>query len=417
MSTRTNSMESAMPGWRQFAVTAFLVLFGAVVSLVLFWAAYSWEMRSIRRDFDALADARCKEVSNALQETATLLDFIDNVFIIAPQVNDPSFAGYLHYLGKILEADRFRHPEIVSLIWAPRVSGAERAAYEQAAKAAIDARFQIGKIDTSGDSGATEKPAEHFPIYLCVAAQGNHDNLGEDITLDPAAREVVRRSADTGIPLALAPIKLSTGARGDFGYRIYQPLYNANVPGEPQDRRQSLTGFLCVDLDVGRLIDNAMKNIKPVGIDFQIYENNGGTPVILYRHSSRLTSPSAAEDRNHKELESNWTTEFFGRKLQIRCRTSPAFWVGRTIWQPWVVLCGGLALTLLGAGYQFKLAFQTRAVERAVTKRIAKLNEEIVQRQKAQWQRSAKPSLAEMSDGELQKTAVSAKIGDDDAIQ
>ena len=45
-----------------------------------------------------------------------------------------------------------------------------------------------------------------------------------------------------------------------------------------------------------------------------------------------------------KPLES--PAVFFGRKLSLECRATEAFWAKRTIWQPWVVLCGGLALTL-----------------------------------------------------------------------
>lgn len=416
MSTGTNRTESIMPQWRQFAPTAFLAVLGVVVSAVLFWAAYSWEMRSVRRDFDALADARCKEVSNAFKETATLLDFMDDVFVIAPRVDDPSFAGYLRYLTKLLEEDRNRHPEIISIIWAPRVSGGDRAAYEQAAQAAIDARFQIGKVNASVSTEADEGPSEQFPIYLRVAAKGDSGNLGEDMTIDPAAREIIRRSRDTGLPLAIAPIKIPNEA-GDLGYRVFQPLYHADDSGKISDRDKSLVGFLCLDLDIDKLVAKAMMNIKPVGIDFQVCDVTEGKSAVLYRHSSRLSDPVTAGDAGLKELESNYTTEYFGRKVSIQCNSSQAFWAGRTIWQPWVVLLGGIAFTLVAAGYQINLAFRARAVDQAVTKRIARMQKEIEQRQQPDWQWKSKQSLTELTSGELRETAATADKNIDDGGQ
>jgi CHASE1-domain containing sensor protein len=417
MSIHQNRLESAVPRWRYFAPTAILLILGVVVSVALFWAAYSWEMRSIRRSFDELAEDRCKEVSNEFQEVATLLDFTDNVFQIRPRVTNSAFVGYLRYLTKLLEEDRHRHPEICSLMWAPRVPVAERSVYEQAARAAFDSQFQIGKPDASGNTEPAAQLSEYFPIYLRVAEKPAHDNLGEDLALDPAAWKVMKQAQDYGVSLAIAPIKMSADAGGGLGYRIFQPLYNTDNPGDARERRQTNAGFLCLDLDVSRLIGKAMMHIQPEGIDFWVCDDTDGNSVTLCRHLSRLTSPSTAGDESRNELESSWSSEFFGRKVSIHCRSSMAFWAGRTIWQPWLVLCGGLALTLIGAGYQFNIAFHARAVERAVNKRIARLYKEIDQRHQADRLWDPNPSRPESTSGEVHGTVVATDTTDGDSEQ
>jgi CHASE1-domain containing sensor protein len=163
MSASQNRSESIVSRWHKITPTALLAVLGVIVSLLLFWAAYSWEMQSVRRDFNALADARCKEVSNAFQETAKLVDFMDNVFMVAPRVGTHAFAEYLQSLKKLMDEDRSHHPEINCVIWAPRVSRSERAAYEQSAKTAFGSNLQIGDPAGAGNTNAAAPVRRAFP--------------------------------------------------------------------------------------------------------------------------------------------------------------------------------------------------------------------------------------------------------------
>lgn len=54
----------------------------------------------------------------------------------------------------------------------------------------------------------------------------------------------------------------------------------------------------------------------------------------------------------------------------MRSFSTPEFWSGRTVWQPWVLLCGGLILTLTLVVYRISLAMRAEAVERTVSARM-----------------------------------------------
>ena len=56
---------------------------GAALSVGLFLLAHFAEQRSIRRDFDSLADHRFRASDAMFRESAKLLNFMDNVFLIA----------------------------------------------------------------------------------------------------------------------------------------------------------------------------------------------------------------------------------------------------------------------------------------------------------------------------------------------
>ena len=121
------------------------------------------------------------------------------------------------------------------------------------------------------------------------------------------------------------------------------------------------------------MVESALKDIAPVGIEIAVSDDTDARPVTVCRHSSRVQSPEGATDREESSgaLESTWPTDFFGRKLALRCGATEAFYARRTIWQPWVLLCGGLALTFAGVGHQISRALRACAIERAVTTRLA----------------------------------------------
>lgn len=384
MSTQETCSVFSAPWCRRYASTALLSVVGVAISLSVFYTAYFWERRSIRREFDSLAEDRFHAISNKVDDSASLLHFADNVLLVGPRSDSHEFSHYVSSLAAVLKADLSRYPAVRSMIWMPRVSNSERAAYERAARTAFDPTFQFKEPGTSADAGSGRLLEEDFPSFLCIATKPNSDQSCKNSARDAADWKVMQRAIDTGLTFASPPISLSSGSKGPLGYRLFQPLYQGDA-GDIASRRQSITGFLCVDLDICESVAKAFKNISPVGIDVWVYDDTDAEDVNICRHTSRLNSSliDGGEQGVGNELESTSTMEFFGRKLVLRCCSTPAFWGGRTIWQPWVLLCVGLALTLTGAGYRLSLAFHAAAIEQTVAMRIAAVCQDFEQRQKA----------------------------------
>ena len=93
---------------------------------------------------------------------------------------------------------------------------------------------------------------------------------------------------------------MSEDSNDRFGYRVFQPLYYGGDPGDTASRRETSAGFLCVDLDVGKLVDKAFGDLQPVGIDVGVYDDNDANSVIICQHTSRLKSPETG--RNGQDL-------------------------------------------------------------------------------------------------------------------
>lgn len=376
MSPQNNGSNHPV-SYGQYLPVALVAIVGAVVSLGVFYAAYSWEHRTVRQEFDSLADARFRAVENMIDGTAKLLSFTDDVFQVGPHVDSTEFPYYISSLKALLERDLAGHLDLNGLTWVPRVLPDDRAAYERAAQAVIDPHFQLQKPDTSADKGKDAQPADCYPCYLSLGKTALHSRLGEDLASDPAMWKVMQQARDTGAILASTPMKLADDAE-QLGYRVFVPIYAGEVPANTEARRTAIAGFLCVDLAVGELIDLAFAKVTPVGIELLLIDETDTPHVDVCRHFSRIQSSTACADADSSsgELESNFPADLFGRKLLLRCASTSIFWQRRTMWEPWVLLFGGLIVTVVGAVYQLKLAYHSSHIERVVSSRLAAIQRE-----------------------------------------
>lgn len=361
--------------------TLLVAAVGVTASLAIFFAAYFLELRSIRESFDSLADDRFHACDTMFGESSKLLGFMDNVFLVGPKATSPEFPEYVRSLKAFLEGDLSRHLSVHGITWVPRVPYAERAAYERAAQAAFDPVYRIdGK--SSADKKANGKREDSYPSFLSLGKTTLRDHPGKDLSRDPATWAVMQEACESGEAVATAPIEMSSDSKDRLGYRVFQPLYSNGNAKTAEQRRQACIGFMCLDLDIGVMVDNALRETKPVGIELLVYDGANGNRVAVYRHASRLRSADGNKTGQDETggLKSPDTSEFFGRKVLLLSQATAAFWASHPIWQPWVVLCAGLALTLAMAAHRYNVTLRSSVIERVVSSRLAAIQNEAARR-------------------------------------
>jgi CHASE1-domain containing sensor protein len=385
MSTHTES-SNLLTRYRQYVPAALVAIAGVLVTLGIFLTAYSWERRTIDQEFRSLAEDRFHAIDNMVAATSRLLHFTDNVFQVGPRPDSTEFPRYVGAVKRLLEHDLKGRLELSGLAWTPRVSPGERAAYERAAQAVLDPGFRLRTTNASAEKDQKLQSADCFPSYLCLGQTPLRGKLGENVALDPAIWELMQRACDADSIVAGAPLRLGGKTDGRLGYRIIKPLYTEDDQPDVAARRKNNTGFLCLDLVVSELVDIAFKNVAPVGIQVDWVDVTDKSPIEVYQHMSRLDPSTVCEGGGCRsaELEATWTTDFFGRKLLLRCSSDRAFSGRRNIWEPWILLIGGLALTLLGAAHRFAVAYHNVSVERVVTTRLAAIQHEAEQRRQVE---------------------------------
>jgi CHASE1-domain containing sensor protein len=379
MSAEKNHSAFALLTSRHGALALLAAVVGIALSVAISLLAYSWEMHSIQQNFRSLADDRFHATDSMLRESMQVINFMDNVFLIAPAANSPEFQGYVRSIKKFFVSDLSKNLKVHGLTWAPRVPREERADFERTARELFDPKYQIHAPKDSAKPGVGDQQAESFPCYLSIGNTDLTKRLGEDLSLDPESWKAMQEARDTGEGIAAAPIKMSGRNGVTVGYRIFQPLFVGKSDLKTvEDRRKACAGFMCLDLDIGVFVDNALRDIRPVGIDFLVSDVSDAKPTLVCHHSSRLQLPIS--DKNAKSnavvLDDTSPSVFFGRKLLLECHSTQDFWSDRIIWQPWVLLFCGVSLSLVLAGHQFGLALHTSEIERVVSARLAAIQKE-----------------------------------------
>ncbi|HLA85550.1 MAG TPA: CHASE domain-containing protein [Thermoguttaceae bacterium] len=372
MSIRGNGSRLGSSRYGQYVSIVLLTLLGVALSAMVFLVAHIWERRAICSDFKSLADSRFQAITNTSDQIAKLISFADNVFLVGPGTDSPAFPGYVRSLRKFLEKDQTEYSAVHAVTWVPRVFRSEAAAYEQAARTVFDPRYRIHPSESS--------PQDCFPWYLSVGDTADGVQPGQDLSLDPAASKAMDQACRTGLGVAIAPMKLSDTPHAPLGYRVFHPLYRNGDPGNVEARVRDLAGFLCLDLDIGTLVANAFKDIKPQGIDVWVSDRTGRENTTLFRHVTRLGSLAVnpkAINHARDQLQTAEPINFFGRNVTLRAVSTPLFWEIHTIWQPWALLIVGLALTFTLAAHGASQTVRATAIEQAVSTRLAAFREEI----------------------------------------
>ena len=108
---------------------------------------------------------------------------------------------------------RGRHPAILALGWAPRVTEAGREAHEAAARREGFAAYRVSARGADGRTSPAPPSDEHFPVFFVEPMAGNEDVLGFDLASEAVRRSAIRRAIETAQPTASDPVTLFHGDR------------------------------------------------------------------------------------------------------------------------------------------------------------------------------------------------------------
>ena len=100
---------------------------------------------------------RMEELRAAMLRALEILHSVRALFELKP---DATRAEFARFVGRALE----RLPEVQALEWIPRVAGADRAAWEAAARADGFADYTFRVIDADGGLATAPDADEYWPV-------------------------------------------------------------------------------------------------------------------------------------------------------------------------------------------------------------------------------------------------------------
>ena len=375
---------------RRYAPATLALASGAFLTWATCAVTSNLEQARLRSEFQRLAWDRMGAIADSIENNLRALRALRALFENSDGVGHHEFETFTTLIFS-------ENPGIQALEWIPRVSDAQREAYEQAARRDGLEGFQITELDSNGEATHAGHRAEYFPVFYVEPLGGNERALGFDLASSTPRAEALAEARDSGQMVATPAITLVQEEGGQLGTLVLMPKYQRGARQETvEQRRTALTGFVLGVYRLSDLLEACVAPLPPAGIDIGLTDKTTpGHEQILSYHASRTRSRDPGQPSMNPGTPGDSSCETSvtvgGRAWSLKCMPAPAFYANRLHAYPWIVLAAGLLCTFLLTAYVWKGARYTQRVERQVCERTRALVEantalsrEVAERQAAE---------------------------------
>ena len=355
---------------RPVTAAATVLAVGVAFSLGNAFAAREQERQRISFEIVSagFAQALGSEFDDVRGVAAALRSFLES----ARPVDPAEFARFGESIGR-------RTPGVAGMGWAPRVSEADRSAFEAAARASIEPSFRIGSPVTAI---APDLRSDHvYPVTFVVPAAAKQ-RLGVDLLRSEGGADAIERARATGDIVAFPPRRALVGQRGELTVLFVAAVGPSGaVPGLPE--LEGVAGVAAQPLIIAaRLLERGGADTSLVHILLQ--DVTGDEPVLLVD----LGAPPLAEtsippyNRRMEVAGRIWDLTISPTAVYLASRLSPAPFLMQ------ISACVAAAVLLLfvlvlsGRSARVQQQFEDRTAELAARNR--QLRNEIAEREAAE---------------------------------
>jgi len=372
--------------WVAYIPIALVAITGVLVTWHGFTVVSGWEHHQIQQAFRAAASDRVMMVQREIDQSLGVVSDIGSFFDASRWVGRREFRKFV---GPALK----RYSSIAALQWIPRVAGAERASFEEEARRSFKS-FRITEAGQSGGLASAKRRPVHFPVLYVQPYRLNRGVLGFDLASSPETLNALQQTRDAGLMKISPRLLLEREERSEFGFAARLPVYNKLYSGDTdvedeeddaaldslEQRQLYLRGFATGIFYIGEIVERALHNLSPSGIDMVIYDVTGESERhYLYRHSSRKRDVYTGQrddggEGARENREFTQTISVADRQWEVLCSPIRGFFQPDP-WSGWVTLAGGWSFTALLTIYLSTLVGRAAKVRRFVTERTLQLSE------------------------------------------
>jgi signal transduction histidine kinase len=369
--------------WASYIPIVFVGLLGVLATWHAFQEVNGWEQQRVLQEFKNNAIDRVLMIQREIEITQGIVQDVGRLFDASQWVGRRDFR-------KFVDPTLKHHESIIALQWIPRVKDEDRSAFVRDASRTFS-RFRITEYSPEGELIRAGKRPIHYPVLYVQPYRLNKDALGLDLAADPAILDELQVAMDTGQMQISSRIPLTPQDPDEFGFAIRLAVYTSedSNEGEIEDiedetlitadqRRSTLRGFVTGIFRISTIVEQALGNLRPIGIDIVISEISGNsTKDYLYRHASRKRKehtdadsiPTASVNNN---ITYRQTINVLNRQWEIECSAIPSYYQPDS-WHGWAILAVGLAFTILLTVYLLTLLESATKVRRLVAERTTQL--------------------------------------------
>ncbi len=248
-SSATEPLSQARAQASKYWVAGLAGVIGIVLSVASFALVRSLDEARVRSELEQQINHQVGLLQQGIDAHLEELHDIRDLFAGSPAAEWGKFRAFVR-------RHEAHHAAIHALGWVPRVSYTERASFEATARVEGSPAFLIRELNANGDLVEAGPRDEYFPVYFVGSLAGNGLAAGFDLYSDPAQRAALEKARDTGTVVATERVHLAQEADGPFGFRVFLPVYQSEMPrGSVEERRKNLHGFALGVFRIGDLVE------------------------------------------------------------------------------------------------------------------------------------------------------------------
>jgi signal transduction histidine kinase/CHASE1-domain containing sensor protein len=238
---------------------------------------------------------------------------------------------------------------IQALEWAPRVAHADRARYEQNMRDQGRPDFTFKQMNALGRLGPSPEKPEYFPVYFVEPARNNETAIGFDLGSNKARRDGLEKARDSGEATITERIVLVQEAGEQFGFLLFQPIFNRYTT-TVDARRSALLGFMLGVFRMDDLVSSAIGASQNSTETFKIFVFDQSAPLGAQRLYPRSSPYRSRSDIPYALCHDGELP--FGRRNWLISACAAEDPVGApTRSLPWMVLAFGVLATFSASSY------------------------------------------------------------------
>ncbi len=212
-----------------------------------------------------------------------------------------------------------------------------------------------------------------FVIRYIEPVEDNIQAVGLNIAFEANRYEAATHARDTGHPTITKRIFLVQDATKSAGFLLLRPLYRRGVPLETvSQKRAAFLGWVYAPFIANLVMDNLTAS-QGGSLNIEIFDGTASDEDQLIYASAGSVSDS------HSGYQVTKTLPFLEQAWTLVWKSTPAFDAGVRTRESWLVLSGGLLLSMLLGIYLLSFARREQAIRRMVdlkTREIAAREEQ-----------------------------------------
>jgi len=313
-----------------YAFIAFLLL--VFLTLYLFFQLHQKAENKIEQLFLLRTESAQKTIQSRLIDYTQILKGAKGLIAIADTITRSEWKSYIDHLDV-----NKNYPGIQGIGYTMFVHPDELSQAEM--KIAKDyPGFKIYPL--------TERPQYSFVLYLEPMTEMNKRAIGFDMFNEPTRRDAMQRAMDLNQPALTDIVKLVQESTHNIqpGFLLYVPIYYGQTePITLEDRRRKIKGFVYSPFRATDLMSSLLKT-EFRDLDIEIYDGQIISQDHLIYDNDTLRTYFSENKPHLNSVKKLWVcghpwTIYYSPRLH-----DPEFSIPS---QPWLLLIGGLVISLL----------------------------------------------------------------------